>query len=148
MTFAEDLNDTNLTYELDDNEIIPESYSFSDFQEKINQSEDNSSISINGTYRYDKNIDENNSLNDGVVISKNLTIIGDNCTIDGNNLARCFHIKSNFSCFIGRSQFSTSTACPPSIPYIPGFFTKIVYALVARCKSTACENALVATSNP
>ena len=39
MTFAEDLNDTNLTYELDDNEIIPESYSFSDFQEKINQSE-------------------------------------------------------------------------------------------------------------
>ena len=97
MTFAEDLNDTNLTYELDDNEIIPESYSFSDFQEKINQSEDNSSISINGTYRYDKNIDENNSLNDGVVISKNLTIIGDNCTIDGNNLARCFHIKSNLN---------------------------------------------------
>ena len=90
--------DLNISNDFNENaQTSYNTYTFSDLQNQIDKSEDNSSITINGTYKYNKDIDESNSLIDGVVISKNLTIIGNNCTIDGSYLARCLHLSSNLN---------------------------------------------------
>ena len=93
-----DLTELNTTNDLNENEqIVNDAYTFRDLQSQIDNTEDNDSITINGTYKYDKDMDESNSLIDGVVISKNITIIGNNCTIDGSGLARCLHLSSNLN---------------------------------------------------
>ena len=82
-----DLNitsDSNTANELDPTDLnsnenaqtSQNTYTFSDLQNQIDKWEYNASITIKGTYKYNKDIDESNSLINGVVISKNLTIIG------------------------------------------------------------------------
>lgn len=66
--------------------------SFTDLQKEIKSSASNSKLYLSGTYRYNKKTDVR--LKDGVYINKDITIIGKkDCTIDGNNLARCLRIK-------------------------------------------------------
>ena len=70
-------------------------YTFKDLQNKISKS-NSSYIILSGIYKYNKNTDSKiKSLVKGVVISKSLRIIGNGCTIDGNNIARCLCINSN-----------------------------------------------------
>lgn len=67
---------------------------FSDLQNEIKTAEDDSKLYLSGTYKYDKNSDK--TLKNGIVINKDLTIIGKNgCTIDGSGLARCLRIKES-----------------------------------------------------
>lgn len=97
-TLQLDSTELNSTNDLNENDqIVNDAYTFSDLQSQIDNTQDNDSITINGTYKYNKEIDESNLLIDGVVISKNLTIIGNNCTIDGSALARCLHLSSNLN---------------------------------------------------
>ena len=68
-------------------------HSFSGLQETINDAKAKSTVYLSGTYKYDKKSDS--SLKEGVVINKDLTIIGKgSCTIDGSGLARCLKIGS------------------------------------------------------
>lgn len=78
--YAEDMNST------DTNET------FTDLNNHINSFAE-STIQLNGNYTYNSSSDE--SLIDGVVISRNVTVIGSDTTIDGNHLARGLTIKSN-----------------------------------------------------
>lgn len=89
-TYAQDMNgtDTNNT--------------FTDLNEQIN-STDESTIHLNENYTYNSSSDE--SLVDGIVISRNITIIGNNTCIDGNNLARAVTIKSKCSVVLENLTF-------------------------------------------
>ena len=68
---------------------------FTDLANQINETDDGSVLNLNESFKYNSSSDE--SLCNGVVISKNLTIIGNNCTIDGSQLARCFFIDTDCS---------------------------------------------------
>jgi predicted outer membrane repeat protein len=77
-------------------EITPEGKTFTNLENEIENAPDNSVLVISGKYTYDSATDE--SLKKGVVISKNLEIIGTNdCVIDGNKKARCLKIESGCS---------------------------------------------------
>lgn len=67
-------------------------HTFSDLQNEIKHADDKSKLYLEGTYKYDDEIDV--KLKSGVSINKDLTIIGRNgCTIDGSGKARCLNIK-------------------------------------------------------
>lgn len=56
-----DLTELNTTNDLNENEqIVNDAYTFRDLQSQIDNTEDNDSITINGTYKYDKDMDESN----------------------------------------------------------------------------------------
>ena len=100
--------DNNDTVELKDSHVN----TYTDLNEKFNQSEPGSTVSLNENYSYDSNVDE--SLSDGVVLSKNMTVVGhDNACIDGNNSARLVTIESNcsvvFENITFRNGFSNSS---------------------------------------
>lgn len=90
---AQDLNDTTIandTDTIDEVSIKP----YSDLFHKINSTQEDT-VELNESYRYDNEID-NESFIDGIVISKNLTIVGkNNMSIDGDFLARGFNIAPN-----------------------------------------------------
>ena len=87
---AFDVNDTQVLN--NDSSVVQDNsiQTFDDLQNVIS-AQNTSEINLNGNYKYSVN----DSLVDGVVISKNITIKGNNCVIDANNIARCFYITSN-----------------------------------------------------
>ena len=90
--YAQDTNTTNNdTLEVEEISVKP----YTDLYNKINSSDDGSTIDLNESYRFDSTID-NSSFVDGVPISKDITIIGkNNASIDGNFLASGLNITSN-----------------------------------------------------
>jgi predicted outer membrane repeat protein len=98
----QEISDTQDAVSLDDasqDSIIRDSeeksdnvYNFSDLQNKIHDVDEDANLTLSGTYKYDDEADY--ELTDGVLISKNLRIIGQNCTIDGSAFARCLNIAS------------------------------------------------------
>jgi len=68
------------------------SQTFNDLNILIENSEDNSEIKLESDYIHDSNVDKD--LNEGITISKSLTIDGQNHTIDGKNSARIFKVTA------------------------------------------------------
>lgn len=67
---------------------------YTDLQDIINDTDDGSTVVLNESYKYNSSSDE--SLSNGVSISKNLTIEGkDEVYIDGAGVSRCIYIASN-----------------------------------------------------
>lgn len=96
LTVAGASAEENITADVPSQEPISEAditpHTFSDLQNKINNAEPDSKLYLSGKYKYNKDTDS--ELKNGVVIKKDLTIIGeDSCTIDGAHLARCLRIK-------------------------------------------------------
>lgn len=86
-------NDTILNNASDIEEIPVKTYT--DLQDKIDSYEDGSEVELNESYKYDSKSD-NKSFVEGVVISKNMTLVGNNDTyIDGNFAARGLYINPN-----------------------------------------------------
>lgn len=94
--YAED-NSTDLNpLEKSSSTIKVDLDSFSAFQKEIKDAKPNSKLYLKHSYKYKKNQDS--SLKNGVVINKDLTIVGKNgCTIDGSGIARCLRIKEGCS---------------------------------------------------
>lgn len=94
--YAED-NSTDLNpLEKSSSTIKVDLDSFSAFQKEIKDVKPNSKLYLKHSYKYKKNQDS--SLKNGVVINKDLTIVGKNgCTIDGSGIARCLRIKEGCS---------------------------------------------------
>jgi len=68
--------------------------SFSDLSKEISNAKDGDVIHISENYKYNSQVDQ--SITDGIRISKNITVEGDsNSYIDGSNLMRGFLIDSN-----------------------------------------------------
>ena len=89
---AEDNNTEIATLEKSDSSTVVNPHSFSGLQQEINTAEVKSTVYLSGNYKYDKKSDS--ALKEGVVINKDLTIVGKNsCTIDGAGVARCLKIK-------------------------------------------------------
>jgi len=90
---AEDNNTDALQLEQPNSKVTVDSHSFSGLQETIKDAKAKSTVYLSGTYKYNKKSDS--SLKDGIVINKDLTIIGKgSCTIDGAGTARCLNIGS------------------------------------------------------
>ena len=87
----------NETNDETDNKTLQENITYKTFTELsslINETEMDSILIINESYKYYSSVDS--LLINGVVISKNLTIIGqNNCFIDGSFIARCLSIEEN-----------------------------------------------------
>ncbi len=87
---ANDLNNTDNSTIIDEHVEVK---TYTDLNNQINDSQDNSVLDINESYKYSSG-DE--SLIDGVVISKNITLKGNNKVyIDGNSTARLITIEAN-----------------------------------------------------
>lgn len=83
---AQDNNDT----------AIPDNSSAKTYMDLYNQINDTSDevLNLNESYKYNSSLDGN--LNDGVVISKNISIVGhNNASIDGSGLVRLITVESN-----------------------------------------------------
>lgn len=92
-------------------EVNADPHSFTGLQKQIENANSKSTLYLSGTYKYNKNTDS--SLKDGVVVDKDLKIVGKNkCTIDGSGLARCLNIKKGSTVTLEnikiKNGFSTS----------------------------------------
>lgn len=67
---------------------------YTDLANEIENTKENSVLTISGSYKYDPIQDK--KYQKGIVISKNIKIVGKTCSIDGNGQARCFNIQSNY----------------------------------------------------
>lgn len=77
---------------------------YTDLSNMVNDTPNGSTLNLSDSYCYNSTQDE--LLVDGVVISKNLTVVGKNNTyIDGNGLARGFFIDSNCSVILENLTF-------------------------------------------
>ena len=86
---ASDNNTTLL--ESKDQTITIDDHSFNSLNNQIKTAD--STLKISGTYKYNPNTDSN--LKNGVIINKNMKIIGKSKTvIDGKSLARCIYITN------------------------------------------------------
>ena len=98
---AMDIDNANITADADDNATVK---SYSDLQVLVNDTDEGSTLVLNETYKYNSTSDK--SLINGVSISKNITIIGDNgAYIDGGKLSRCLFIDSNCSVVLKNMTF-------------------------------------------
>lgn len=68
---------------------------FTDLQTIINDTSSGGTIVLNKDYKYDSTTDS--SLTDGIIINKNITIVGNGHIIDGNNNQRGFYISDGTS---------------------------------------------------
>lgn len=75
--------------------------SYSNLTDEINALDDNSTLNLISSYQFDNLTDSN----EGVVISKNITIKGNDAYIDGNHQARGFLIESNCNVVIENLTF-------------------------------------------
>ncbi|WP_295723518.1 hypothetical protein [uncultured Methanobrevibacter sp.] len=66
--------------------------SFKDLNTTINDNT-NSTIQLSNNYKYDK--DKDSVFQGGIFINRNLTIYGNEVTLDGNNMARIFKVDDN-----------------------------------------------------
>ena len=85
---ADSVNQDNLTTTQDDQVKY-----FEDLDNQIKNTPDGSDLNLTDNYKYSYAFD--NSFKDGVVISKSITINGNNKYIDGSNLARGLTINYN-----------------------------------------------------
>lgn len=97
---AMDVDNANITAEADNSDVK----TYSDLQDLVNNTEEGSTLVLNESYEYNSTSDE--SLIDGVSISKNITIIGQNdAYIDGGKVSRCLFIDSNCSVILKNMIF-------------------------------------------
>lgn len=102
------MNDTTIANDTDT--IVEVSVkSYSDLFHKINSTQEDT-VELNESYRYDNETDTESFI-DGIVISKNLTIVGkNNMSIDGDFLARGFNIAPNSNVVLKTLFLKTDTA--------------------------------------
>jgi predicted outer membrane repeat protein len=88
-------NDTDIDLISDAaDEGVSQIKTYTDLNDKINNSQE-AILTLNESYAYDSGLD-NESYIDGISISKNLTIVGENgCYIDGRFIAKGLTIESN-----------------------------------------------------
>lgn len=121
---ADNLNNDTITLDAENTEIdthissqsndIEETeYSYIDLQNRITRAEENSIVYLTEDYKYDSSRDQaattNRNMVDGVVISKNITILGtNNICIDGNSQARGLYIHSDCNVVLENITFKNA----------------------------------------
>ena len=101
---AEDGNDT-VGNDTEINEIPVKTYS--ELNNQVNITEDQSVINLTDSYKFNQEYDEN--LTDGIKISKNLTLVGkNNVSIDGSYVARGLLIGANCNVVLENITFKNA----------------------------------------
>ena len=97
---AMDVDNDNITADADNSTVK----TYSDLQNLVNDTEEGSTLVLSENFKYNSTSDQ--SLIDGVTISKNITIIGENnASIDGGKVSRCLFIDSNCSVILKNMTF-------------------------------------------
>ncbi|WP_405264734.1 hypothetical protein [Methanobrevibacter sp.] len=97
---AMDVDNANITADAGNSTVK----TYSDLQILVNDTEEGSTLVLNESFEYNSTSDE--SLIDGVSISRNITIIGkNNAYFDGGEVSRCLFIGSNCSVILKNITF-------------------------------------------
>ena len=122
LTVDETVNDDTVSTNTDDelsnsaetNTLGAGTQSFTDLNNRIKDATENSTIELNGDYKYNSNTDS--AFEYGVVITKNnITIDGlGKTTIDGNNLSRIFYVAEDVTSFTLKNIIMQNANSPGS----------------------------------